>query len=74
MSLLSEYINIDHDIRFGKPCIRGTRITIGDIPGWLSEGTAVKEMQEDYPELTETHIRAALALERERTWPEQRCL
>jgi uncharacterized protein (DUF433 family) len=34
---------------------------VGDILSWLSEGIAIKEILEDYPELTETHIRAALA-------------
>jgi uncharacterized protein (DUF433 family) len=61
MNLLSEHISIDPDIRFGKPCIKGTRITVGDILGWLSEGISTKEILEDYPELAETHIRAALA-------------
>jgi uncharacterized protein (DUF433 family) len=61
MNLLSEYITIDPDIRFGKPCIKGTRISVGDILGWLSEGISTKEILEDYPELTETYIRAALA-------------
>jgi uncharacterized protein (DUF433 family) len=58
---LFECITIDPDIRFGKPCIRGTRITVGDILGWLSEGIPVKEILDDYPELTEIHIRAVLA-------------
>jgi uncharacterized protein (DUF433 family) len=61
MNLLSEHISIDPDIRFGKPCIKGTRITVEDILGWLSEGISTKEILEDYPELTETHIRAALS-------------
>jgi uncharacterized protein (DUF433 family) len=51
---------IDPNIRFGKPCIKGTRIIVGDILGGLSEGIRQKEILEDYPELTEIHIRAAL--------------
>jgi uncharacterized protein (DUF433 family) len=61
MNQLSEYITVDPDIRFGKPCIKGTRITVGDILGWLSEGIPEKEILDDYPELVEIHIRAALA-------------
>ncbi|MHB9292173.1 hypothetical protein Holit_01262 [Hollandina sp. SP2] len=61
MNQLSRYITIDPDIRFGKPCIKGTRITVGDILGWLSEGIPEKEILEDYPELMERHIRAVLA-------------
>ncbi|MDR1636830.1 MAG: DUF433 domain-containing protein [Treponema sp.] len=66
MNQLFEYITIDTGIRFGKPCIKGTRITVGDILGWLSKGIAVKEILEDYPELTEIHIRAALAFAAQR--------
>jgi uncharacterized protein (DUF433 family) len=58
---LSEYIAIDKGIRFGKPCIRGTRITVGDVLQWLSEGIPVSEILDDYPLLKEAHIRAALA-------------
>jgi len=57
----SQYIAIDRDVRFGKPCIKGTRITVGDIFRWLSSGMTNREIIEDFPELEETHIRAALA-------------
>jgi len=58
---LLKYIVIDQGIRFGKPCIRGTRITVGDILQWLSEGISVLEILDDYPLLKEIHIQAALA-------------
>jgi uncharacterized protein (DUF433 family) len=58
---LSKYIVIDNGIRFGKPCIKGTRITVGDILQWLSEGIAVSEILNDFPLLQEVHIRAVLA-------------
>jgi len=58
---LSNYIVIDRGIRFGKPCIRGTRITVGDILQWLAEGIPVPEILDDYPLLKEVHIQAALA-------------
>jgi uncharacterized protein (DUF433 family) len=66
MNDLANYITIDHDIRFGKPCIKGTRITVGDILQWLSEGMSTQEILEDYPELQEMHIRAALAFAAQR--------
>ena len=34
----ADYIEINSDIRFGKPCVKGTRITVYDVLGWLSEG------------------------------------
>ena len=55
------YIVINNDVRFGKPCIKGTRISVGDILGWLSTGMTVSEITADYPELQDTNIRAALA-------------
>jgi len=60
-SELSKYIVIDKEIRFGKPCIKGTRITVGDILQWLSEGISIPEILDDYPLLEVTHIHAALA-------------
>jgi uncharacterized protein (DUF433 family) len=47
--------------RGGRPCIRGMRIAVADILGWLAAGMSHDEIIADYPELTETDIRAALA-------------
>ena len=66
MNELREYIVVDPEIRFGKPCIKGTRITVGDILQWLSGGMTEQEIIADYPELQITHIRAALAFAAER--------
>jgi uncharacterized protein (DUF433 family) len=61
MNELLSQISIDPDIRFGKPCIKGTRISVGDILQWLASGMSVSEILDDFPVLTEEHIRAALA-------------
>jgi uncharacterized protein (DUF433 family) len=61
MQELSTFITVDPEVRFGKPCIKGTRISVGDILNWLSAGMAIEKITEDYPELQEVHIRAALA-------------
>jgi uncharacterized protein (DUF433 family) len=66
MNELNAYIAINPEIRFGKPCIKGTRITVSDILGWLSSGMAIPEILDDYPELQEIHIRSALAFAAER--------
>lgn len=55
-----EYISIDPNIRFGKPCIKGTRIAISDILQWLASGMTYEEVLEDFPSLTKEHILAAL--------------
>jgi len=56
-----KYISITPDIRFGKPCIKGTRIAIQDILQWLASGMSIQEISEDFPSIREEHIRAALA-------------
>jgi uncharacterized protein (DUF433 family) len=60
MKELSTYISITPDIRFGKPCIKGTRIAINDILQWLASGVSHQEILEDYPALKKEHILAAL--------------
>jgi uncharacterized protein (DUF433 family) len=42
------------------------RITVGDVLGWLASGMSETEILEDFPELTEADIRAALAFAAER--------
>ena len=66
MHELRSHIAIDNKIRFGKPCIKGTRITVGDILLWLSTGMTEHEILEDFPELESIHIKAALAFAAER--------
>jgi uncharacterized protein (DUF433 family) len=61
MKEFSFYISIQPEIRFGKPCIKGTRIAVSDILQWLASGMTHTEILEDYPSLQEAHIRAALA-------------
>ena len=61
MKELASYISIDTEIRFGKPCIKGTRIAVSDILQWLASGMSNIEILHDYPLLKEDHIRAALA-------------
>ncbi|HEY9804498.1 MAG TPA: DUF433 domain-containing protein, partial [Leptolyngbyaceae cyanobacterium] len=45
-------ITIEPDKRGGKPCIRGMRITVDDVLGWLAVGMSHAEILEDFPELT----------------------
>jgi uncharacterized protein (DUF433 family) len=56
-----DIITIDPGKRGGRPCIRGMRITVGDVLSWLAAGMSKAEIQADYPELTENDIRACLA-------------
>jgi uncharacterized protein (DUF433 family) len=53
-------IMIEPGKRGGKPCIRGLRITVGDVLGWVAAGMSRKEIIEDFPDLTEEDIQACL--------------
>jgi uncharacterized protein (DUF433 family) len=44
----------------GKPCIRGTRVTVGTIVGLIAEDYTTKEILDAYPYLEQGDIRAAL--------------
>ncbi len=48
---LLERITIDPEVRFGKPCIRGHRITVQEILEWLSSGASQEQILADYPQL-----------------------
>ena len=61
MKEISSYVSINPEIRFGKPCIKGTRIAVVDILQWLASGMTQEEILNDYPSLTIEHILAALA-------------
>jgi len=61
MIRFNEYIEINTEKRFGKPIIKGTRISVYDVLSWLSNGMTRKEIISDFPELTENQINACLA-------------
>lgn len=61
MKHYSQIITQDANIRFGKPCIRGMRITVYDILSWYALGMSPTEILADYPELTQEDLLAALA-------------
>ena len=54
------HIYINPNIRFGKPCIKNTRIAVLDILQWLGSGMTNSEILIDYPLLKEEDILAAL--------------
>ena len=56
-----QIITIESGKRGGRPCIRGMRITVGDILGWLASGMTIQEILSDFDELTEEDIYAALS-------------
>jgi uncharacterized protein (DUF433 family) len=54
-------ITIEAGKRGGRPCVRGLRITVYDVLGWLAAGMSEADILLDYPELELEDIRACLA-------------
>ena len=61
MDNYADFIEINTDIRFGRPCVKGTRITVYDVLGWLAAGMTSAQIIKDFPELNALQIRACLA-------------
>jgi len=47
--------------RSGKPCVKGTRISVYDVLQWLASGMTMQDIVDDYPELTTQQVQACLA-------------
>jgi len=54
-------ITITPEVRSGKPCVKGTRITVYDVLEYLAGGMSDREIVEDFPGITLEDIRACLA-------------
>jgi uncharacterized protein (DUF433 family) len=66
MKHYSEFITINPNIRFGKPCLRGMRISVYDVLSWYASGMSETEILEDYPELTKEDLIAVLSFAADR--------
>lgn len=69
MTTVQDYhqrIVLDPEVRFGKPVVRGTRITVGDVLGYLAGGMTEPELLADFPQLTRDDVRACLAFAADR--------
>jgi uncharacterized protein (DUF433 family) len=56
-----DIVTIEPGKRGGRPCIRGMRIAVADVLGWLAAGMSSSDIIADYPELTQQDIHACLA-------------
>ena len=61
-----DIITIDPGKRSGKPCIRGTRMTVTDVLEYLAGGMSSEELLAEFPDLTAEDIRACLAFAADR--------
>lgn len=56
-----KHIEINSSKRFGRPCIKGSRISVYDVLNWLASGMTIQEITEDFPELNKEQILACLS-------------
>jgi uncharacterized protein (DUF433 family) len=63
---LLDRIHVDPNICFGKPCIRGTRIWVSLVLGFLADGWSVQQVLENYPHLEEARTRLPRLCSRDR--------
>jgi uncharacterized protein (DUF433 family) len=56
-----EFIEFNPEIRFGKPVIKGTRISVYDVLQWLASGLSHDDILNDFPQLTNEDIFACLS-------------
>ena len=56
-----ERISVNPAIRSGKPCVKGTRISVYDVLEYLAGGMSEDDILNDFPDLTRDDIRASLA-------------
>lgn len=61
MSGYKSLLTMEPGKRSGKPCVRGMRITVYDVLGYLASGMTIPEIIEDFPELTTEDVLACIA-------------
>jgi uncharacterized protein (DUF433 family) len=57
---MPERITVDPEICNGRPVVRGTRITVQTILGFLAAGDSIDDVLEEYPRLEKADILACL--------------
>jgi uncharacterized protein (DUF433 family) len=61
-----EHIVVDRAVRSGKPCVKGTRITVYDVLSYLAAGMSAEQIVADFPDLKLEDVRACLAFAADR--------
>ena len=61
LTVYRDRITLEPGKRGGKPCIRGSRITVQDMLTWLAEGRSTADILADFPQLQAEDVQAVLA-------------
>ena len=56
-----DHITVTAGVRGGKPCIKGTRLTGGNVLDYLASGMTEEQILSDFPQLRPEHIKAVIA-------------
>lgn len=56
-----ERISVDSAVMGGKPCVKGTRVTVGVLLGLMADGMTTPQIIDEYPFLTESDLQGVLA-------------
>jgi uncharacterized protein (DUF433 family) len=64
---MQKRISVDPAVMTGKPCIRGTRVTVANLVRQVASGRAIEQICEDYPYICAEDVRAALIFAAEMT-------
>ena len=57
---ITTYLEVNPEVRFGKPIVKGTRTTVAEVLEMLANGMSAADIQEDFPALGPEQIRACL--------------
>lgn len=55
-----DFVTSTPDVLRGKPRLKGTRIPVGLVLGYLAAGESTGKILEEFPDLTELHVAACL--------------
>jgi uncharacterized protein (DUF433 family) len=61
----TDYIKVDPEIRFGRPCLIGTNVAVYEVLALVSNGATKEQIMGDYPTLSSNSIEACLAFAKE---------
>lgn len=56
-----KYIEINPNIRFGRPVVKDTTVSVYDVLGWMARGMSFEDIIYGFPELSKEQLQACLA-------------
>ena len=65
-AIIREHLTADPAVCSGQVCVKGTRITVYDVLGYLAAGMTVEQVVADFPTLKTEDVRACLAFAADR--------